>query len=325
MLALVLAGCASTGGKANTTVEHATQNISNPLTNDNLQNASLFNDSCPAYSEPSARPDINITCFSKGFQITHRYPPNGSCLYSAFDDNTKVSYYIERVEEENGTYSLLFDGYTGGIPVCAVPLNGTDFAACSVLSPQDREYQELTASHQVSIFFLDEYWSIDELTPPETRISALGTVNGGELRLGRKAESGRIFLGTGIRHSNLQFMLEDIQATGYSTLATISMKDADGNILIKDKLAPGQTREFIADNSSYLFHIYRLTCGYTFGGGSKVADAAILNEEITLKDGATTFIGDKTCNVTLSWTNFGASEQDTQPDSLKSIILNCSQ
>jgi len=128
---------------------------------------------------------------------------------------------------------------------------------------------------------------------------------------------------------NLKFHLDDLEAHGDTTSAILSVLDANDNILKKDKIAPGETKEFNIQGKTYRVHVYKVAPGYTFG--AKWADMAIYAKELKLESGKYLDEDQETnpnWKVALGWKNKdGASDDagtpgnEAAPDHLRSIIL----
>jgi len=120
----------------------------------------------------------------------------------------------------------------------------------------------------------------------------------------------------------MKFQLDDLEAHGDTTSAIISVLDANGNILKKDKVDPGSTKEFNVGGKTYRFHVYKVAPGYTFG--AKWADVAIFAHELELVDGDE-LNSDEDDNegweVALGWKNMDATVAEDDPDTLRTIAI----
>jgi len=215
-------------------------------------------------------------------------------------------------------YTLKFKGTSDdlGIPVCTTPTNSTHYELC------DQDY--MTSTHKLSIKFLGEDWIISEMSPPSTSESTeTMLVNGGYVKLAKEAVGGILNQGESLTADDLKFQLDDLEAHGDTTSAIISVLDANGNVLKKDTVPPGSTKEFILNGKDYRFHVYKVAPGYTFG--AKWADVAIYSKELKLQDGMKLdpdYDTNKYWTVYLGWKNQGASPvSDTAPDHLRTVIL----
>ncbi|MEM3422788.1 MAG: hypothetical protein QXY63_03620 [Candidatus Bilamarchaeaceae archaeon] len=218
-------------------------------------------------------------------------------------------------------YTLKFSGAADdfGIPVCTTP-NGQDYNACLTDNKSSIDYA--TSTHKVAIKFLGEDWIISEMTPPtiagdsETEI-----YSGGYIKLAKEAISGLINQGESLPVDNLKFHLDDLEAHGDKTSAILSVLDANDNILKKDKVNPGQTKEFNINGKLYRVHVYKVAPGYTFG--AKWADMAIYAKELKLEDGQKLdpdYDNNKEYQVILGWKDKGANNVNS-PDHLRTIVL----
>jgi hypothetical protein len=214
-------------------------------------------------------------------------------------------------------YTLKFKGTSDdlGIPVCTTPTNSTHYELCST------DY--LTSTHKMAVKFLGQDWIISEMSPPTTtETSETMLVNGGYVKLAKEAVGGILNQGESLTADDLKFQLDDLEAHGDITSAIISVLDANGNVLKKDTITPGATKEFIINGKDYRFHVYKVAPGYTFG--AKWADVAIYSKELKLQDGVKLdpdYDSNKYWTVYLGWKNEGASPTDTAPDHLRTVIL----
>ncbi|NYZ74229.1 hypothetical protein H0O00_03740, partial [Candidatus Micrarchaeota archaeon] len=185
-------------------------------------------------------------------------------------------------------YTLKFDGPGGeeiGIPVCTES-NEMNYAACkgSEAVAGDTTIDDATETHRLKLWFLGEQWVISEMNAPALELANENyLVNGGSVKLAKEAVSGILNQGESLPVDDLKFQLDDLEAHGEETSAILSILDANGNVLKKDKVLPGQTKEFQISGKSYRFHVYKVAPGYTFG--AKWADVAIFAKELELKDG----------------------------------------
>ncbi|MEW6748798.1 MAG: hypothetical protein AB1295_03770 [Candidatus Micrarchaeota archaeon] len=233
-------------------------------------------------------------------------------------------------------YTLKFDGPGGdemGIPECT-DSEDNDYAVCKA-DVGDTTIDDATETHRVKIWFLGEEWIISEMNAPNTATGAELTsenvlVNGGSVKLAKESVSGILNQGESLPVDDLKFQLDDLEAHGDTTSAILSVLDANGNILKKDKVNPGTTKEFNVAGKTYRFHVYKVAPGYTFG--AKWADVAIFAEELELVDGQE-LNEDENNNegyeVSLGWKNMDAGPDDgddvdpepDDPDTLRTIVI----
>ncbi|MEM3499760.1 MAG: hypothetical protein QXI17_03810 [Candidatus Bilamarchaeaceae archaeon] len=216
-------------------------------------------------------------------------------------------------------YTLKFSGAADdfGIPVCTTP-NGQDYNACLPGGSQPN-IDYATSTHKVAVKFLGEDWIISEMTPPEGGGSETEIYSGGSIKLAKEAISGLVNQGESLPVDNLKFHLDDLEAHGDTTSAILSVLDANDNILKKDKVNPGETKEFNINGKLYRVHVYKVAPGYTFG--AKWADMAIYAKELKLEDGQKLdpdYDNNKEYQVILGWKDRGA---DNSTDHLRTIIL----
>ncbi|MEW6722464.1 MAG: hypothetical protein AB1324_04330 [Candidatus Micrarchaeota archaeon] len=235
-------------------------------------------------------------------------------------------------------YSLKFDGPGGdefGIPECT-DAEQNDFAMCKSVDAGDTDIDDATETHRVKIWFMGEQWIISEMEAPDTDTgdeleNENEIVNGGMVKLAKEAIGGIINQGEHLPVDNLKFQLDDLEAHGDTGVSAIlSILDANGNILQKDKVSPGQTKEFNVQGKVYRFHVYKVAPGYTFG--AKWADVAIYSEELELVDGQELDQDDDSnpgYTVALGWKNMDSDSDDgddvdpepDDPDTLRTIIV----
>ncbi|MFH0885021.1 MAG: hypothetical protein V1861_04885, partial [Candidatus Micrarchaeota archaeon] len=230
-------------------------------------------------------------------------------------------------------YTLKFDGPGGdelGIPECT-EAEDQDYADCKD-GTGETTIDDATETHRMKVWFLGEEWIISEMNAPtdsdvttETEVRA-----GGSVKLAKEAVAGILNQGESLPVDGLKFQLDDLEAHGDTTSAIISVLDANGNILKKDKVAPGQTKELMVSGKTYRFHVYKVAPGYTFG--AKWADVAIFAKELELVDGQE-LNQDENNNegyeVALGWKNLdaatGAAVADggdpERPDTLRTIVV----
>ncbi len=220
-------------------------------------------------------------------------------------------------------YTLKFDGPGGdemGIPVCTDSAD-LDFGACK---DTGGDIDDATETHRLQISFLGETWIISEMSAPTDELEVESTlVSGGSVKLAKESVSGILNQGESLPVDNLKFQLDDLEAHGDSGVSAIlSILDSNGNVLKKDKVDPGSTKEFQIGGKAYRFHVYKVAPGYTFG--AKWADVAIFSQELELVDGQE-LDQDNNNNpgylVALGWKNIDATAVADDPDTLRTIVL----
>lgn len=227
-------------------------------------------------------------------------------------------------------YTLKFDGPGGkqiGIPECSVSVD-SDYTACkAAVPPAGTTIDDATETHKLKVSFLGEDWIVSEMDAPTgTNLTSENQlVNGGEVKLAKESVSGILNQGESLPVDNLKFQLDDLEAHGDTTSAILSILDANGNVLKKDKVAPSETKDYTINGKDYKFHVYKVAPGYTFG--AKWADVAIFSSELDLKDGQKLDQGKGTNDgyqVALGWKNLdagSASVAQTRPDTLRTIVV----
>lgn len=170
-----------------------------------------------------------------------------------------------------------------GIPVCSSAIGG-DYTHCKS-GAEDADYNLSTESHKVSIMFMGEPWIITEMSPAYAVDGTLETkvYNGGFVKIAQEAVSGIVNQYESLLFDGLRFQLDDLEEHGGVVSAVISVLNEAGDVLKRDRVSPGQTKEFSIDGEIYKLHVYAVAPGYTMG--AKWADMAILSREIRIEDG----------------------------------------
>ncbi|MFH1685730.1 MAG: hypothetical protein ABH983_05500 [Candidatus Micrarchaeota archaeon] len=227
-------------------------------------------------------------------------------------------------------YTLKFDGPGGeelGIPVCTES-EDNDFTFCKGV---DGDIDDATETHRVKVWFLGEEWIISEMNAPTpsdvTNENVI--VNGGSVKLAKESVGGILNQGEFLQVDDLKFQLDDLEAHGDTTSAILSVLDANDNILEKDKVDPGDTKEMNVNGKEYRFHVYKVAPGYTFG--AKWADVAIFSHEIECEDGQDLDSDENTnphYECALGWKNMdaeadlgGTPGDEATPDTLRTMVI----
>ncbi len=226
-------------------------------------------------------------------------------------------------------YTLKFDGPGGkeiGIPECSKAVD-SDYTACKYSTlPAGTSVDDATETHKLKLGFLGEDWIISDMEAPTGILTSENTlVAGGTVKLAKESVAGILNQGESLPVDNLKFQLDDLEAHGDTTSAILSIVDANGNVLKKDKVNPSETKEYSIAGKQYRFHVYKVAPGYTFG--AKWADVAIFSKELELKDGQKLDQGQGTnegYRVALGWKNLDAASGTTaqkNPDTLRTIVV----
>jgi|GEM_PF-4103665 len=233
--------------------------------------------------------------------------------------------YFEHVTYSGSDYSIEFNSSSEdfGLPICSTPINDSDYQYCLSLFNYDEGYQVLSTSHRLVVEYLGDDWTILEMHPPESPQTTEGVLKGGFVLLAREKAHSNLHQGESIEYGGIKFQLDDLEYHNGTISAIVSAMDANGNVLKKQKIESGATVPFTINDMVYPVHVYRLTCGATFGGESKFAEMALLSEVFVLEDAGTIELDGNTCEVSVFWTNKGASEEDPSPDHLKEIVIDC--
>jgi len=101
--------------------------------------------------------------------------------------------------------------------------------------------------------------------------------------LGKEAVTGIVNQGESFPIDNLKFQLDDLSLTNGVKTAIISILDANDNVIKKDLVTVGSTKEYVIDGKTYYFRVYQVAPGYTFG--AKWAEAGIFTSVKTVSDG----------------------------------------
>jgi len=222
-------------------------------------------------------------------------------------------------------YSLKFDGpgtRNMGIPVCT-RAESLNFAACKDTTG-DTTIDDATETHRVKVSFLGEEWIISDMEAPSSTASTETlVVPGGSIKLAKEAKEGILNQGENLQLGDLRFQLDDLEAHGDSGVSAIfSVLDANGNILKKDKVGAGATKDFDINGHKFRLHVYKIAPGYTFG--AKWADVAIYDKELTLTSGQELSQDDDSnpeYKVLLGWKNRDATSAADDIDTLRSIVI----
>lgn len=240
--------------------------------------------------------------------------------YNKFDDDADdVVAYADFL-----AYTLKFNGPSSddsGIPVCTKG-EDTNYAACFD-DVGDTTMDDATETHRLKVQFLGEQWIVSEMNAPTASLTNENDlVNGGSIKLAKEATGGILNQGESLPIDDLKFQLDDLEAHGETTSAILSILDANGAVLKKDKVEPGQTKEFIVGGKTYRFHVYKVAPGYTFG--AKWADVAIFAKELELIDGdeLNADEGDNDgYQVALGWKNVDGTITEDDPDALRTVVI----
>ncbi len=199
------------------------------------------------------------------------------------------SYYSDTLDDVTGdvrfvAYTMKFSGVSNdfGIPVCTTPVEG-NYAHCTS-SAEDANYDYSTELHKVRIQFLGSEWLITELSPPVVSVTnEIKVQNGGYVKLGKERIGGIVDKEESLLVDCLWFRLDDIEEHDGTPAAVISVLDEYGNILKRNKVFPGQTKEFNIEGRIYRLHVWNVAPGYTFR--AVWADMSIFSDEIKVEDG----------------------------------------
>jgi len=238
------------------------------------------------------------------------------------------SHYTDSLGDVTGdisfvAYTVKFSGENNsfGIPVCTVSAGG-DYTDCKK-DGGSTSYDYATELHKVRIKFLGSEWVITEMFPPVDSVTdEIKVQNGGFVKLGKERVSGIINAGESFEIDCLKFKLEDVEVYEDTTAAVISLLDENGNILEKDKVEVGITKEFNIDGRMYRLHVWKTGPGHDFG--DKWADISILSDEIKVEDGQyldPDYDRFHEWTAVVGWKNKDAAalHANVQPDHLRTI------
>jgi len=214
-----------------------------------------------------------------------------------------------------------------GIPVCT-DAEGTDFSAC-ILEGGDMDVA--TATHRLQVRFLGSEWIVLGMEPPSSEHAPLsdenGLVNGGMIILGKESAGGIMNQDEPFAHTfpsgeTIYINLDDVEAHGGIDSAIISFIAEDGTILERDRLSPGQTKEFVINGEELMLHVFKNAPGYTMG--AKWTDFSVLSRRVEFEDGHELNMDEDdnpAWEVALGWSNRGASTEDLQADDLVMVSV----
>jgi len=236
------------------------------------------------------------------------------------------SYYSDVLDDVTGdvrfvAYTMKFGGESDdfGIRVCSTHPHEGDYTYCKS-GAEDASYDLATELHKVRIEFLGEPWVITEMSPPVDELTnEMQVYAGGFVKIAQEAVSGIINQGESLPAGTLRFQLDDVEVHGELAYAIISVLNEAGDILTRDRIAPGQTKEFSIDGEVYLLHVYNLSPDYTWGPW---ADMAIFSREMKIEDGQhldPDYDTYRDWQGVVGWKNKGASSTDTKPDHLRMV------
>jgi len=238
------------------------------------------------------------------------------------------SHYTDSLGDVTGdisfvAYTVKFSGENNsfGIPVCTVSAEG-DYTDCKK-DGGSTSYDYATELHKVRIKFLGSEWVITEMFPPADSVTdEIKVQNGGFVKLGKERVSGIINAGESFEIDCLKFKLEDVEVYEDTTAAVISLLDENGNILKKDKVEVGITKEFNIDGRMYRLHVWKTGPGHDFS--DKWADISILSDEIKVEDGQyldPDYDRFREWTAVVGWKNKDAAalHANVQPDHLRTI------
>ncbi len=232
-------------------------------------------------------------------------------------------------------YSIKFSSkyHESGIPVCTIG-SSANKAEC-VTNPDSKYKDSETATHKVKIMFFGQLWEIMNLVPPNVESKQLNNeqeiVTGGKIKLAKIADHGVLPIGEMISQDNLDFKLISVTEINGEVGAIIQVSHKGTGLIIMDVLIhEGETisysfdgfdneNEYLNECGGFKIHAYKLAIGYAGPEGSW-ADISLISKEIELESGQD-YGQLGSWKVHLGWKNWLASDQDTQPDHLRSIIF----
>jgi hypothetical protein len=238
------------------------------------------------------------------------------------------SYYDDSLDDVVGdmrfvAYTMKFKGESDnlGIPVCTESVGG-DYTYCRS-GVEDASYDYATESHKVRLRFLGSEWLVTEMSPPVVSVTnEIKVQNGGYVKLGKERMGGIVNKDETLTVDCLWFRLDDIEEHDGRRAAIISVVDEYGNVLKRDKVFPGQTKEFNIDGGIYRLHVWKVAPGYEFG--AVWADMSILSDEIKVEDGQhldPDYERFRGWEAVVGWKNKDAAaiHANIQPDHLRTI------
>ncbi len=235
------------------------------------------------------------------------------------------SYYSNVLDDVTGdvrfvAYTIKFEGESDdfGIRVCTTPYED-DYTYCKS-GAEDTDYYA-TETHRLRITFFGEPWVITEMSPPAGELTnEMQVYPGGYVKLAKESVSGIVNQGESLLVDDLKFRLDDVEDHDGVDYAIISVLNEHDDVLRRNSIAPGQTKEFNIEGRIYRLHVWKVAPHYEVG--AVWVDMSILSDEIKVEDGqkldpdTDRFRG---WYSVVGWKNKGASTTDTKPDHLRTI------
>ncbi|MEM4295999.1 MAG: S-layer protein [Candidatus Anstonellales archaeon] len=177
-------------------------------------------------------------------------------------------------------YQVLFVPDKSGLPLCPGSVN-TNFTSCST---GDR-----IEAARVPIQFLGSTWYVTGISGTTTGLTLtndekVGLANAGtKLKLAKESKYGIVNVGSSLETDDgYKVTLGDIAQDSHD--AIISVYDPSGNLISKDQIAQGASKDIpVGGGKNIRVHVYQTAPGYTLT--EKWAELAILKDEIELEQG----------------------------------------
>ncbi|MFH1685155.1 MAG: hypothetical protein ABH983_02510, partial [Candidatus Micrarchaeota archaeon] len=216
-------------------------------------------------------------------------------------------------------YSTKFHATTDhdlGIPVCG---SSTEtYPECL------DSWEDVTAAHRVAISFMGEEWILLNMDPPGD--AALdndhNVVAGGRIKIGKESMYSQIARGETITQGDYTIRIYDFEEHGEILCAIVDIEDETGELLERDRIGLGQTKEFSIMGEELVIHLYDILPEDAFD--DERASLAVLSRVLELEDGAEVNQDEDDNHdwyVALTWKNHGGNAEDLQADNLRSVIV----
>ncbi|MBD3210813.1 hypothetical protein GF318_05510 [Candidatus Micrarchaeota archaeon] len=119
--------------------------------------------------------------------------------------------------------------------------------------------------------------------------------------LAKEAMSGIVNQGEALAIDDITIGLDDLEVHGDVTMAIVSVVDAMGNVLQRDRIGAGQTKTIVIGDREYNLHAYALAPGYTFG--AKWAELAVFSEIVEVREDTPFTCEQGTFRFGMDWTS----------------------
>jgi hypothetical protein len=215
--------------------------------------------------------------FISGLTESQRVYIQADTRWSNTDDAVKT-----RVNEL--VYQIVIGPDKQGLPLCPGKVD-TDVTNSSNCAPGDR-----IEAARVPIMFLGSQWYITEASIAASdsydftdKNEVKEAATGSKIKLAKEAKYGIVNVGSSLETDDgYKVTLGDIAQDTHE--AILSIYDSSGNLVSKDQVAPGDSKDItLSGGKTVRVHVYQTAPGYTLT--EKWAEMAILKDEIELEQG----------------------------------------